>query len=245
MACENLDQPAHLLTSQRRFQKTILSMLVPSAATIFGGSRGFIFDHDVSYASFVTIKRSVWIKLSVVALLPISALAFIKPLRMITPQIVRSVHCYPDGICIDNQEKLVEAQTLYSSALAKAAKKVGPFRSPPRITFCSTTQCRDDFGLGARAAATIGDFGIAVAPRGWKEFYVTHELIHYRQAEEIGNITVLLKPSWLIEGMAYSLSEDPRILTEPFESWRTRFEGWSTFRGVADFWQAAEGAKAE
>ena len=35
-----------------------------------------------------------------------------------------------------------------------------------------------------------------MAQRGWKEFYVTHELIHYRQAEEIGNITVLLKPSW-------------------------------------------------
>jgi hypothetical protein len=52
---------------------------------------------------------------------------------------------------------------------------------------------------------------------------VRHELIHYEQFKHLGPIRVLRSPSWLVEGMAYGLSEDPRKpLAEPFESWRSR-----------------------
>ncbi|MBC8932715.1 hypothetical protein IAI15_40655, partial [Escherichia coli] len=61
-----------------------------------------------------------------------------------------------------------------------------------------------------------------------------------RQAEVLGNLAVATKPRWLIEGMAYSLSDDPRHpLAEPFESWRTRFDTWHAARGGQQLWEAA------
>lgn len=40
--------------------------------------------------------------------------------------------------------------------------------------------------------------------------------------------------------MAYSLSGDPRHpLTEPFESWRTRFDAWHATLGAGNLWDAA------
>lgn len=187
------------------------------------------------------IKRIILGALALIALVPLSALAFIKPLRLVAPQIV-GAHCY-DSVCTDDKARLGEAQALYSASVSQTSAKVGPFRSHPRIVFCSTTLCLDGFGLGARAAYTVGDFGIVVAPRGWQGFYIVHELIHYRQAEEFGNLAMRRKPRWLIEGMAYSLSDDPRRpLTEPFESWRARFDGWHA-APHSDFWQAANRAE--
>jgi hypothetical protein len=83
------------------------------------------------------------------------------------------------------------------------------------------------FGLGNIAGFTFGAFGIAIAPRGWKKHYVAHELIHYWQAENFGSIVLLIVEPWLIEGMAYALSNDPRKeLHERFESYRRTFYEW-------------------
>jgi hypothetical protein len=66
-----------------------------------------------------------------------------------------------------------------------------------------------------------------IGPRAWKPFYVRHELIHYSQAERLGTLSLLLKPQWFVEGMAYALSQDPRApLAEPFESYRRSFLAW-------------------
>ncbi|MGO9404246.1 MAG: hypothetical protein ACLPVW_12340 [Terriglobales bacterium] len=174
----------------------------------------------------------------------ISVLCFGKSLRVIVPQTVGGVQCYDDGLCIDSKERLAEARALYSAAAARVTQQVGAFHSQPKIVFCSSAECLDGFGLGSRAAFSVGNFGVAVAPRGWKEFYIAHELIHVRQAEEFGNIAMLYKPKWMIEGMAYSLSGDPRHpLTEPFESWRARFEVWNKSLHGDQFWQAANKAE--
>ncbi|BAQ75610.1 putative transmembrane protein [Pseudomonas sp. Os17] len=46
--------------------------------------------------------------------------------------------------------------------------------------------------------------------------------------------------SGLIEGMAYSLSGDPRHPLGPaFEQWRSRFEAWQAGLGAQDLWKAA------
>lgn len=80
---------------------------------------------------------------------------------------------------------------------------------------------------GENAGLILGPFGIAIAPRGWKQYYVAHELIHHWQAENFGSLALLKGEPWLIEGMAYSLSNDPRKeLHEPFESYRRRFNDW-------------------
>ena len=190
------------------------------------------------------IKRLILVGLFTMVLVPVSALAFFKPLRVMVPQVVSGVHCYNGGICTDDGNRLEEARVLYSAALARSSEKAGAFHSRPKVIFCASDSCLRSFGLGREAAHTVGDFGITVAPRGWQTFYVAHEFIHYRQAEEFGNIGVLRKPSWLIEGMAYSLSEDPRRpLTQPFEGWRTKFESWNTPAHRGDLWPAAKNAE--
>ncbi|WP_258400630.1 hypothetical protein, partial [Burkholderia multivorans] len=153
--------------------------------------------------------------------LPIAAYALIKPLRVAVPALVPGVSCAHAPICIDDASKLADAQQLYRDGYARAAAAVGAFGDAPRVVFCSTRACADAFGLGERAALTLGTGGVVIAPRGWHAYFVAHELIHHRQAETLGNLAVLTKPRWLIEGMAYSLSGDPRHpLKEPFEGWR-------------------------
>jgi hypothetical protein len=47
-------------------------------------------------------------------------------------------------------------------------------------------------------------------------------------------------PEWFIEGMAYSLSEDPRTeLAEPFEQYRSQFEAWFRSVGKEQLWEQA------
>jgi len=58
------------------------------------------------------------------------------------------------------------------------------------------------FGLGQRACLTIGTLGIVINSRGWKPFYVRHEMIHHLQNEQLGMLTAWTKPKWFVEGMA-------------------------------------------
>ncbi|WGY70842.1 hypothetical protein KEC55_27905 [Burkholderia cepacia] len=172
--------------------------------------------------------------------LPIAAYALVKPLRIVAPALIPGVSCPSADICTDDAAKLGDAQQLYRDGYARAAAAVGPFHEAPRVVFCSTRACADAFGLGARAALTLGNFGVAVAPRGWTTYFIAHELIHHRQAEVLGNLAVATKPRWLIEGMAYSLSDDPRHpLAQPFEAWRTRFDTWHAALGGQPLWDAA------
>ena len=172
--------------------------------------------------------------------LPIAAYALVKPLRVVAPALLPGVSCPSADICTDDAAKFDAAKQLYRDGYARAAAAVGPFRDAPRVVFCSTRECADEFGLGERAALTLGDFGVVIAPRGWQTYFLAHELIHHRQAEVLGNLAVVTKPRWLIEGMAYALSDDPRHpLKEPFESWRARFGAWHAALGRQPLWDAA------
>ncbi|RKU00551.1 hypothetical protein C7H84_26010 [Burkholderia sp. Nafp2/4-1b] len=175
---------------------------------------------------------------------PIAAYALVKPLRVVAPALLPGVSCPSADICIDDTAKLDAAQQLYRDGYARAAAAVGRFGAAPRVVFCSTRACADQFGLGERAALTLGDFGVVIAPRGWQTYFLAHELIHHRQAEVLGNLAVATKPRWLIEGMAYALSDDPRHpLKEPFESWRTQFAAWHAALGQQPLWDAAKGVE--
>lgn len=172
--------------------------------------------------------------------LPIAAYALVKPLRVVAPALIPGVSCPSADICTDDAAKLDDARQLYRDGYARAAAAVGAFRASPRVVFCSTRACADAFGLGSRAALALGDFGVAIAPRGWHTYFLAHELIHHRQAEVLGNVAVVTKPRWLIEGMAYALSDDPRHpLAPPFESWRAQFAAWNAARGAQPLWDAA------
>lgn len=49
-----------------------------------------------------------------------------------------------------------------------------------------------------------------------------------------------LLPAWFVEGMAYSLSQDPRApLAEPWESHRHRFAAWYGSIAKDQLWETA------
>jgi hypothetical protein len=152
---------------------------------------------------------------------------FYKPVRVLAPQWVNGISCVSGSICIDNVSRYPEASRLYESALVFVTTEVGPFRKNPCIVFCTTDDCFQSFGFNKASASTVGELGIVVSPRGWTAYYVRHEMIHHLQAEQLGALTQWLSPQWLFEGMAYSLSEDPRQpFAEPWQQHRTEFNAW-------------------
>ncbi|WP_322071680.1 hypothetical protein [Paraburkholderia bannensis] len=192
----------------------------------------------------MTLKRLLCLAVAALAAVPVAAFALVKPLRVVAPTLVPGIICIKDTLCTDDAAHFDAARTLYREGYAMARNAVGPFRDAPRVVFCSTAACAQAFGIGAQAAQTVGDFGVIVSPRGWKPFYLAHELIHYRQAEVLGNLAVATRPKWLIEGMAYSLSGDPRHpLTEPFEQWRAQFDAWHAGIGAQNIWAAARNVR--
>ncbi|OAI13978.1 hypothetical protein A1507_15900 [Methylomonas koyamae] len=171
------------------------------------------------------MKYSSWFVV-ILLLLPISALAFFKPVRVLIPEAF-GVRCNEQNLCIDDVSQLAAAESLLSNSKTYLATQWGLSIGEPKIIFCSTEQCRSAFGLSNKAGFTLGNFAIAIAPRGWRQHYVAHELIHHWQAASFGSLTLLTGEQWLIEGMAYALSNDPRMeLHQPFESYRQRFNDW-------------------
>ena len=168
-----------------------------------------------------------WAKWVLAALLvvPASAFAFFKPVRMLLPETF-GAHC-AQNVCVDDLAKLDIAAAMLNTAKRQLEAQHGLIAGEPRVVFCSTEKCRRTFGVGQRAGFTFAAFGIVIAPRGWKVHYVSHELIHYWQAENFGSLVLLRGEPWLIEGMAYALSNDPRNeIREPFESYRQKFNDW-------------------
>lgn len=171
------------------------------------------------------MKYIKWIAL-VLVLLPVSAFAFYKPVRVLIPEAF-GVVCHEHNVCVEDVARLDAATALLDASKRELESRWGLSIGEPKIVFCNTEKCREAFGLSQRAGLTFGGFGILIAPRGWERHYVAHELIHYWQAENFGLLAGLVGEPWLIEGMAYSLSGDPRQkLHEPFESYRREFNEW-------------------
>lgn len=189
----------------------------------------------------MSFNRLIIIRLTLLLVLvvPFVAWFLVKPVRVIVPGVM-GMSC-PDGpVCVDDVAQVKEASQLYTEALGFVSSKLGAPRTPPKIVFCSTQTCADAFGLGARSAVTFGQFGAVIGPRAWKPFYVRHEMIHYLQGERLGVLNLLFKLSWLIEGMAYGLSEDPREpLSDPFEAYRRQFKRWVETIDNASLWDKA------
>lgn len=141
---------------------------------------------------------------------------------------------------MDDVAKFEAAKDLHTEALSFIASTLAPLSQNPKVIFCSTVACAESFGLGARSAVTVARFGTVIGPNAWKNYYVRHEMIHVLQAEQIGVIRLLFKPEWFIEGMAYTLSDDPRDkLIEPFETDRKLFRTWYQAIGKDSVWSAA------
>jgi hypothetical protein len=174
-------------------------------------------------ASRSKARRLLLVGLIAVALIPVATLAIPSPLRALAPGLFGLV-C-EDRVCVDDARRLAEAQELVRSARADVAQKLGAPHTLPLALFCSSAQCFLTFGKRRSTAETFGGKAILIGPRGWAAHFVRHELIHAAQYEKLGFIRAWRGPRWMIEGMAYSLSEDPRRpLPTELEGWRTQYE---------------------
>lgn len=184
--------------------------------------------------------RRILLLVAAVHLLPVAAWASFKPIRVVAPQWL-GLTCTQDGICIDDVQRLTEARALKAEAVAFVNERVGHIEQVPKAVFCSGPACAKSFGFTHQGAYNVGTAGLVIGPRGWHPHFVRHELIHHLQNERLGSLNNwFFKPHWFLEGMAYSLSEDPRRpLPQPLEGWRREFEAW--WPGVAEggVWAAA------
>lgn len=176
----------------------------------------------------------------VVHLVPVAAWAAFKPVRVLAPELL-GLHCSARGVCVDELSRLNEATALKDEAVAFVNQNIGRVERVPRAVFCSTNQCSKAYGFTSQGAYNVGTYGLVVSPRGWYPYFVRHELIHHLQNERLGSLNAwIFKPNWFLEGMAYSLSEDPRHpLPEPLEGWRVRFEQWYSTVDMENVWSAA------
>ncbi|MDR1990504.1 MAG: hypothetical protein LBQ09_09785 [Acidobacteriaceae bacterium] len=185
-------------------------------------------------ASKITIAAVLFALLA-----PAAAWAAFKPIRVIAPELL-GLHCAASGVCVEDPSSVSTAESLYTESVAFVSSTVSPLKGTPKVIFCSSETCARSFGLGARSALTVGTAGTVIGPHAWKPYYVRHELIHQLQGQQLGVVSLLFKPSWFVEGMAYSLSQDPRQpLAEPFESYRNRFSFWYQEIGANHLWSHA------
>ncbi|MGZ5095049.1 MAG: hypothetical protein ACXWCY_25220 [Burkholderiales bacterium] len=177
---------------------------------------------------------------AVLLALPFAAWAFVKPVRVLAPEL-EGLTCI-DRVCVDDSSRRAEAVTLYQDAIQYVQTSVGPLQTAPRAVFCSTRACSKKFGFTHQNAYTVATISFVISDHGWHAYFIRHELIHHLQNEHLGSLRAwLFKPAWFREGMAYSVSEDPRDpLPEPLQGYRSRFEIWLKRVGPARLWVEAE-----
>lgn len=176
----------------------------------------------------------------IILALPFAAWAFAKPVRVIAPEL-EGLTCEL-RICVDDPARRAEAVTLYLDALRSVEASLGPLETRPLAVFCSTRACAQKFGFKGENAYNFGSYAIVIGDRGWKPHFLRHELIHQVQNQRLGSLRMwLFKPVWFREGMAYSLSGDPRNpLPEPLQGYRSAFDAWYRQVGPAHVWTEAE-----
>ncbi len=183
----------------------------------------------------------IWVLLIGLVCTPPAAWTFYKPTRVLVPQ-WNGVSCFRETICTDDASRYKEALALYDEAYTFVHSSVGAIEQKPRVIFCASHACFRSFGFDKAAAHTVGISGIVISPRGWKDHYIRHEMIHHLQAERLGVFGQWRSPAWLTEGMAFVLSQDPRPdLGEPRQQDRAAFEKWYQTVGKARLWEEARG----
>lgn len=173
-------------------------------------------------------------------LFPLTVWAIYKPVRVFAPELVSGITCESATICLDDTSRYAEAVKLYDEAIQFVISSVGEIKKKPRIIFCATESCFNAFGFNKASAHAVGTSGIVISPRAWKYYYIRHEIIHHLQAEKMGVISQWRSPAWFTEGMAYSLSQDPRkTLSRPHQEYREKFAQWYETIGNERLWEVS------
>ena len=121
----------------------------------------------------------------IILLIPGASGAFYKPVRVLAPEL-NGVTCVGDIICMEDVSCHEEASKLYDEAFASVNTTVDELEEKPGVIFCFSRDCFDSFGFNRAGAHTVGITGIVVGPRGWKDYYMRHEMVQHLQVERLG-----------------------------------------------------------
>jgi hypothetical protein len=172
------------------------------------------------------ILRVVCITAVGILLLTVIAYLVYRPLRSLVPELVGMTKI-SDNVYVDDVSKASDAIELANDSIKELAKDVIVIERPPRMLFCYREKTFRSFGFRESAARSIGGIAVVLSPRAIYGYFLKHELIHYWQSRNLGFLCERYYPQWIIEGMAYSMSNDPRHpLNEPWETYRRQFETW-------------------
>ena len=184
--------------------------------------------------------RALPITMFLAVAVPILFFAAFTPSRRLVPSIV-GLDCDSQGICAESWQQLQRAQPLYEDSKQFVQGRLGRLEHPLHTIFCQSDWCASYFGLSGSKAQTTGLFGTVIGRDAWVPYLVRHELIHQIQNERMGIFRLHSGPEWFLEGMAYSLSDDPRAdLGVPWQEHRARFDSWYAATGSANLWAAAK-----
>lgn len=177
----------------------------------------------------------------IIIALPVALWGFYKPIRVLAPEL-NGLICINDNICLDDIRKNEVAKRLYLKSASITNNAIGQFYKNPRAIFCTTETCYKSFGFKPTSVAhAVGTSGVVISPRGWNNTKIIHEFVHHIQAERIGVIQMLLKPDWLIEGMAYYISNDiMHNVPQRYMEAKIRFEKWYIEIGNEKMWETAK-----
>jgi len=155
--------------------------------------------------------------------------ALYKPLRVLIPETF-GLTCVSHDSCVEDLTTITQATRLRDNAVGFVEENVGPLRQPPRILFCSSEDCFARFGNPQVSALYFwGMETLLINDKGWEDYILRHELIHHWQVENFGlRPTASGLPRWFIEGIAYSLGQDPRnpLPRTDIQEWRAQFAVW-------------------
>lgn len=169
--------------------------------------------------------------------------------RALTPWVFGLTAAGP-GLWVDDRARAADVRTLAARADRTVAGFFGPLETRPRIVFCTTRRCADDFGLRPRGL-TYGAHLVFIGPEGMNETIVTHERTHaeLHRALRLSDLWDQRVPSWFDEGLASHLSGDTRYhrpVNARDADWicaARSFRDWGRLHPEHD-WRATYGAAA-
>jgi hypothetical protein len=117
------------------------------------------------------------------------------------------------------------ARATIEEARARVRAFYGSLEAHPRVLLCETGDCYQPLGGGSRGI-TLLDQALILSPRGIDTVIATHELAHAELHQRIGLVATLSRsvPQWFDEGLAVSVSDDPRYLAPASQTDRCRSE---------------------
>lgn len=117
-------------------------------------------------------------------------------------------HVYVDKATTAPQRD--EILTIVSQAHDRVGRYYGAINCQPNLFFCSTEKSFQSFGGSRQTGATFWTAASLFSPRGQSSAIVAHEWSHAELHTRIGFWNWLGVPQWFDEGLAVTVSEEPR-----------------------------------